>query len=55
MRSTVKPFLGLFQTFVILQKPFLARLQRQRTFAMRAANERYLMIKSEAYNGNGAR
>jgi len=41
MRSTVKPFLGLFQSFVILQKPFLVKLQTQRTFAMGLANERY--------------
>jgi len=26
MRNTVKPFLGLFQSFVILQKPFLVKL-----------------------------
>jgi len=39
MRSTVKPFLGLFQSFVILQKPFLVKLRTQQAFAIRAANE----------------
>jgi len=30
MRSKVKTFLGLFQSFAIVQKPFLAKLQGSR-------------------------